>query len=378
MTLPVDHIHNLDSYITNEGEAFETAADSEMVTMDLWVPSEFVTMHSIDPPSAPKRKWAELIPWILEDRLLQPIEEVHFVICGQNTDGQLQILVASQSDIQNWQRVAKNSGVAAQSMYPDYMALPYEEGRISVGWRDGSFIARFGAVDGFAASPDLAWTMIESLLEEDQGLRLSLSIPDTAIVPEHIVELADINNSELDWQFSQLPSQCNLLSGEHKAVSNIALLAWLPATLLGVISVLLSVIYLQIASANISGEISQLENRLSQGYSRLFDGRRPAPKDVKIEVDSRISTLFSQRNSLKSEPIAGLIALNQLMKGCGCQLSGLRLIDGTLVMQIENGAQLKKRRLNIPGYRVGITQQEGDDENAIELRLTPNKKGADQ
>jgi hypothetical protein len=258
------------------------------------------------------------------------------------------------------------------------MALPYEEGRISVGWRDGSFIARFGAVDGFAASPDLAWTMIESLLEEDQGLRLSLSIPDTAIVPEHIVELADINNSELDWQFSQFPSQCNLLSGEHKAVSNIALLAWLPATLLGVISVLLSVIYLQIASANISGEISQLENRLSQGYSRLFDGRRPAPKDVKTEVDSRISTLFSQRNSLKSEPIAGLIALNQLMKGCGCQLSGLRLIDGTLVMQIENGAQLKKRRLNIPGYRVGITQQEGDDENAIELRLTPNKKGADQ
>jgi hypothetical protein len=220
--------------------------------------------------------------------------------------------------------------------------------------------------------------MIESLLEEDQGLRLSLSIPDTAIVPEHIVELADINDSELDWQFSQLPSQCNLLSGEHKAVSNIALLAWLPATLLGVISVLLSVIYLQIASANISGEISQLENRLSQGFSRLFDGRRPAPKDVKTEVDSRISTLFSQRNSLKSEPIAGLIALNQLMKGCGCQLSGLRLIDGTLVMQIENGAQLKKRRLNIPGYRVGITQQEGDDENAIELRLTPNKKGADQ
>jgi type II secretion system protein L len=378
MTLPVDHIHNLDSYITNEGEAFESVADADLVSMDLWVPSELVAMHLIDPPSAPKRKWTELIPWILEDKLLQPIEEVHFVVCGHSAEGQLQILVVAEADIQNWQRIAKNSGVAPKSMYPDYMALPYEDGRVSVGWRDGVYLVRYGVVDGFAAGPDMAWSMIESLLEEDQGLRLSLSIPDTAIVPEHIVELADINDSELDWQFSQLPSQCNLLSGEHKAVSNIALLAWLPATLLGVISVLLSVIYLQIASANISGEISQLENRLSQGFSRLFDGRRPAPKDVKTEVDSRISTLFSQRNSLKSEPIAGLIALNQLMKGCGCQLSGLRLIDGTLVMQIENGAQLKKRRLNIPGYRVGITQQEGDDENAIELRLTPNKKGADQ
>ena len=42
MTLPVDHIHNLDSYITNEGEAFESVADSELVSMDLWVPSECV------------------------------------------------------------------------------------------------------------------------------------------------------------------------------------------------------------------------------------------------------------------------------------------------------------------------------------------------
>ncbi|MDG2018076.1 MAG: type II secretion system protein GspL [Porticoccaceae bacterium] len=379
MTLPVDHIHNLDSYITNEGEAFESVADADLVSMDLWVPSESVAIHLIDPPSAPKRKWAELIPWILEDRLLQPVEDVHFVVCGQSAEGQLQVLVVSQSDVQNWQRVSKNSGVVAQSMYPDYMALPYEDGRVSVGWRDGVYVVRYGVVDGFAASPDMAWSMIDSLLQQDESLKLSLSIPDDAVVPASIVECADINNSELDWQFSQLPSQCNLLQGEYRATfSNTALLAWLPATLLGVISILLSVIYLQIASANMSSEISQLENRLTQSYSRLFDGRRPAVKDVRAEADSRISVLIAQQNSLKSQPIAGLLALDRLMKGCGCQLSGLSFSENALVMQIENGSALKKRKLNIPGYRVGITQQAGEDENAIELRLTPTKTGADQ
>ena len=51
MTLPVDHIYNLDGYITNEGEAFESVAESDLVSMDLWVPSESVAMHLIDPPS---------------------------------------------------------------------------------------------------------------------------------------------------------------------------------------------------------------------------------------------------------------------------------------------------------------------------------------
>jgi type II secretion system protein L len=380
MTLPVDHIHNLDSYITNEGEAFESAVEADLVSMDLWVPSESVAMHLIDPPSAPKRKWAELIPWILEDKLLQSIDEVHFVQCGQCTDGQLQILVVAEAEIQNWQRIAKNSGVAPKSMYPDYMALPYEDGRVSVGWRDGVCLVRYGVVDGFAAGSDMAWSMIDSLLQQDEALRVSISVPENVLVPERIIELADINDSTLDWQFSQLPSQCDLLIGEHKpAISLRALMSWLPASLLGLISILLSVIYLQIASANMVEETAQLESRLMQSYSRLFDGRRPAPSDVRSETDKHLSLLFSQRNGLNSEPMSSLVALDKLMKGCGCQLSELRYSeeDG-LVMQIQNGLALTKRRLNVPGYRIGVTQKAGKGKNTIELRLTPKNKGGNQ
>ena len=380
MTLPVDHIHNLDSYITNEGEAFESVADADLVSMDLWVPSESVTMHLIDPPTAPKRKWTELIPWILEDRLLQPVEEVQFAVCGQSPEGQLQILVVAKADIQNWQRVAKNSGVAPKSMYPDYMALPYEDGRVSIGWRDGVCLVRYGALDGFAAGPDMVWSMLDALFKKDETLRASISVPETVLVPQQIIEVADVNNSELDWQFSQLPSQCDLLAGGRKpAISLNTLMSWLPASLVGLISILLSVIYLQIASANMVEETAQLESRLMQSYSRLFEGRRPAPNEVRSEADKHLSLLFSQRNGLKSEPISSLVALDKLMKGCGCQLSELRYSkkDG-LVMQIQNGLALTKRRLNVPGYRIGVTQKAGKEKNTIELRLTPKSKGGNQ
>jgi type II secretion system protein L len=379
MTLPVDHIHNLDSYITNEGEAFESVADSELVSMDLWVPSECVAVHTIDAPSAPRRKWEELIPWILEDRLLQPIEDMHFVVSGQTPEGQLQILVVSQLEMQHWQRIAKNSGVVAKSMYPDYMALPYEADRISVGWRDGVCLVRYGVIDGFAASAEMAWPLVQSLLDDDSSLKVSLSIPSDLSVPESITDRADINDSEVDWQFSALPSQCNLLTGEFKsAVSSASLLKWLPTAGLGVLTILLAAMYLQVASANILGQISLVENRLTQNYSRLFQGKRPAVSDVKIEAEKKLSDLMSQRISLNTEPVASLMAVEKLMTGCGCQLKGLQYEKEALVIQIQNGSALKKRNLNIPGYKVAVTQMPGDDENAIELRLSPRNLEAAQ
>jgi general secretion pathway protein L len=379
MTLPVDHIHNLDSYVTNEGEAFESVAGADVVKMDLWVPSEAVTVHSLDVPTAPKRKWPELIPWMLEDRLLQSVEGVHFVVADQVVDDQLQILVASQSDIQEWQRVAQNSGVLPRAMYPDFLALPWEEGRITVGWRDGLCVVRLGVAQGFAASPEMTWAMLDGLLDQqgDAPPRLSISIPQPGIIPQRISELADINDNPIDWQFSQLPAQFNLLTGNFKTqASSGGWLQWLPTALLAVLSAVLSAVYIQIASATVSEQISSLETQLTQGYSTLFQGRRPEPDTVRAETEKQLQLLFAQRRGLDSAPVAALIALDKLMVGCGCQLSSLQTTDNGLLMQIANGAALKERVPNIPGYQVAITQQAGTDERAIELRLTANKKRA--
>jgi CRISPR/Cas system-associated exonuclease Cas4 (RecB family) len=142
-------------------------------------------------------------------------------------------------------------------------------------------------------------------------------------------------------------------------------------------SILLSVMYFDIANTNREQQINQLENNLTQGYSRLFKGRRPEANEVRFEVEKNIASLFEQRAGLSSQPVAGITALDRLMSGCGCQLSALSLSENSIVMQIENGSALKKRKLNVPGYRVAIIQQSGGDENAIEMRLTPVKVEAE-
>ncbi len=370
MTYPVDHIHNLDSYITNEGEAFESVAGTDNVLMDLWVPSERVTLYLVDIPTAPRRKWPELIPWMLEDRLLQGVEEMHFVISDTTPQGQLQVFAVSHADLKEWQRIAQNAGVSAQSMLPDYLALPWESERISVGWRDGVCLVRYGLAQGFAASPDIAWAMIDNLLsQQDVPARLSISIPQAEWVPEHLREQADINNAGIEWQFADLATQYNLLTGPFKPSTNREL-NWLPVAAMSLLLVLLSSIYMHIASSNMDTQITALKNQLVQGYSRLFDGRRPQAQDVKQEAEQRIDQLFAQRQSLSAKPMAALIALSPLMTSCGCQLKMLSAEDGALVMHIDNAAKLKQRALNIPGYQIAMTQRAGTDENAIELRLS--------
>lgn len=373
MTLPVDHIHNLDSYITNEGEAFESVAGSDRVRMDLWVPSERVTVHFIDTPTAPRRKWPELVPWMLEDRLLQGVDEMHFVISETTAQGQLQVLAISLDDLKEWLRVAQNAGVSAQSMLPDYLALPWEPERISVGWRDGVCLVRYGVSQGFAASPDMAWAMIDNLLDQqDIPSRLSISIPQVEWVPEHLREQADINNAGIEWQFAQLPNQSNLLTGAYKPSTSNGF-GWLPAMGLAVLLLVLSLTYMQITSNEMDSQINTLENQLVQNYSRLFDGRRPKPQNVRYEAEQRIDQLFTQRQSLSADPMAALVALDQLMSSCGCQLVMLSADKNALVMHVDNASQLKQRTLNIPGYKIAIRQRDGVDENAIELRLSSRR-----
>ena len=74
-------------------------------------------------------------------------------------------------------------------------------------------------------------------------------------------------------------------------------LNWLVAAGIAML-VLLSSIYMNIASSNMDTQITALENQLVQGYSRLFDGRRRQAQDV-VRAEQRIDQLFAQRQSHK-------------------------------------------------------------------------------
>ncbi|MEJ6773960.1 MAG: type II secretion system protein GspL [Porticoccaceae bacterium] len=367
-----DHIHCLDKRLIVDGDPSLSAAQS----MSLWVPSERIAVHLVDVPTAPERKWAELIPWMLEDRILQPVDEMHFVIVGRVDNNQLQILAVSQQDLQDWQRVAQNAGVAATSMTPDFLALPWEAGRISIGWREGVCLVRHSAQGGFAAKPAAAWAMIDSLIAASAiAPRLSISIPDADLVPEHLRAMADINDSVIDWQFGDFPPASNLLTGKFKSQparteSN----TWLPVVGIAAITAVLLFAYLQISSNLYSQQIEIMGKQAQSTYSRLFTGRKPQPMEVREAAELQLSKLSKQQQSLQAAPIATLVALEGLMANCECDLVAMTADQEGMRLEINSAANLEIHTISIPGYQLSSTP--GDKQDAIILTLVASTGGA--
>jgi type II secretion system protein L len=356
MTLSVDHIHHLDRHLVAEGE--------EHRSMALWVPSERVTVHRIDAPTAPQRKWSELIPWILEDRLLQPVEDMHFVIGAVvivEDKKQVDVSVVSKQDMHEWLRIAENASVTPSALVSDYLALPSEDGRISMVWREGYFLVRAADGSGFAAAPALAWSLVRRLIEAaDIAPRLSISVPDETLIPEDLLEDADINSADIDWQLSELPLSANLLSGEFAVSSkstNSGSLLFTAA--LFVLALVLGFGYLQVSNTQLEDAVTKLEKQVSSGFGNVFSGKKAKAEKVRTSGELLLANLFKQRDASRAPAMQALTGLERFMTACNCDLQSLMASDNEVQLELKNASKLKVANLKITGYKISSQKADG-------------------
>ena len=369
--MSVEHRYNLDQQVNTSDEQLQSVAGTNLESKSLWVPSERIGLHSIDIPSAPERKWAELIPWILEDRVLQPVEEMHFVVAARD-DQQVHILAVSQQDIREWIRIADNAGIAAVAMAPDFMALDWEPGILSVGWREGMLLVRDGINSGFAALPAVGWVMVDSILKSTSVMpRLSISLPDEDMVPEHLRAEANINSSSVDWQFSAFPA-VNLMTAEFKPkAARPVWFQWWPVAASTIAVLLLTVIYLQLASRSFEAEVSDLQQHLLTSHSRVFGGAKPALAEFRSSAEARIEQLFKQQKSLQAEPVAALSALDAVMNACQCELQAMTASKSGVQLKVLSGSKLLNKSLNVPGYQISLEQDQKAGPDVFALSMKP-------
>ena len=372
--MSVEHLYNLDQHFNATDDPLQSVAGARVDSKSLWVPSERVGLHSIPIPSAPERKWAELIPWMLEDRLLQPVDEMHFVVAGRD-DQQLHILAVSQQDMREWLRIADNAGVAASAMAPDFMALTWETGIVSVGWREGMLLVRDGIYSGFAASPNVGWVMLDGILKNSSVMpRLSISLPDEDMVPEHLREAASINSSSIDWQFASFPS-LNLMSAEFKPkAARSGCFHWWPVAASTFAVLFLAVFYLQVASRALEADVLTLEQQLLTSHTRVFGGAKPSLSEFRSIAESKIDRLFKQQKSLQQEPLAGIAALNPFMTACQCELHSMIANKSGVQLKLSGGSKLMAKSLNIKGYQLSLEKDQQAVPDMLSVSLVRKRR----
>ena len=304
----------------------------------IWVPSGMLTVHQLPVPKAPRRKWLALIPWMLEEKLLQKPEDMHFVIAGK-ASGNLVVLAISRRQMQLWQQRLTDAGISNCVLIPDYFALPWQSGVISIGHRDGQILVRSGEFEGFAAAPELAWYMLDKLLTNaDARIILSGSFAGVEL-PLHLQGNVETRH------------QANLLQGEFALSTGSGFSqAWLATAALIILTFALALLALRLENKRLEEEIAILSEENRAAFYSLFPGLTIRSGDIRATVERFIANQFKQRESLQSDAMLALTTIDRALSACNCDLQSLQWDSGGLQLRLPLGTENVIEQWQFNGY----------------------------
>ena len=366
------HIFDLEQRQVELENALEGPAADATDLAHLWVPSEYTSIHYVDVPTAPRRKWMDIIPWMLEDKLLQDPSETHFSLIHETTE-QLTYAVTSIDHLREWKRISENSSVEAVSMTPDYFALPFEENIVSVGWREGVILVRTSRKEGFASKATIAWPLIQKFLDENPNYRLSISIPDKNLIPLELRKIARVNESKIDWTFGSHEG-VDLLPKELKRNLKSSLInQWSIAAGIIFIAIVISLSSVIISISSLENSIAVYQNKNVDVFRKIFNENIPASSVLRSKAETNLQRLFEQKEALDSPIIKSLRSLQPIMTNCECELVRMEISDSSVQISIRNADKLSKKSLKIDGFRVSLIPDKMTGDDNMVLSVTPSK-----
>jgi type II secretion system protein L len=335
----------------------------------IWVPSNKLVCHQIPVPSAPRRKWPDLVPWMLEDKMLQLPDDMHFVIAGKSSD-KLNVLVVAKPQMQAWQHSVESAGISRYQLIPDYLALPWHSGLLSIGKYQDRLLVRYGEIEGFSAPANLAWRMVAQLVEKTE-CALSLSALSEADVPaqyqESLVRKVEISHQNIDWQHSGYPASANLLKGEFALkTANNDLTAWFKTAALFVLALALGFATLNMQNKALEEEVAYLNEQNISAFYSLFPGLTIRSGNIRTTLETYIANRFRQRASLQSEIMQALTVLDGTLSSCNCDLQGLVWRNGNLEIVLPESVTAVAEQWSFDGYEKRIS---AESEGALKLTL---------
>lgn len=361
----------------------------------LWVPTERVTIHRLPKPAAPRRKWPQLLPWLLEEQLLSPVETVHTVLLAEEDDALLAAAV-SQEDIAAWLSSAAQAQLRADAMVPDYLALPWQPETVSLALRqpreaghEPVVVVRHGQWEGFAGPPGVVEGLLAAVTSAGASPAGRVFYMSADRIPAVLAQEGAECRGEISWQ-QPLPREANLLQGEYEPKTTSGpMSAWWPVAALLLLAVGLGWGTLVVGNRTLATELSALDQSRQNWFRTLFpDASRPADNRVYPErqadlppaelathgaIEELVRVRFAQRERMQGAAMAVMTAMDPVLSRCDCDLEALTVSESgaDLVFATGDADSLLTTLSDLPGHRVSVTEQ---GEDSVRLRVTGTQR----
>lgn len=127
---------------------------------DVLVPSEYAPVFAADLPLAQLRLRMEALPFAVEERLSQPLDEMHVALGPEIAPRRYLAGVVAIATLRRWMDVLSAARISPRRIIPDATLLPEPGAGWSVAVNDGRVLVRTREGEAFAASPaifDAMW-----------------------------------------------------------------------------------------------------------------------------------------------------------------------------------------------------------------------------
>lgn len=148
------------------GTLEEAAAVCKDVRTIFLAPAEDMLISSVDVPARNRQRLLQALPYALEERLAQDVEDMHLVPGTRRGDGTLPVVAVERARFERWLATLRDCGIEPERMIPDLLAVPYEPGSWTLLDDESMALLRTAPQEGVAVDPESLAVVLATALEE--------------------------------------------------------------------------------------------------------------------------------------------------------------------------------------------------------------------
>ena len=383
----------LDWWITGAGQGGRDT-DAETVIAEagrgpatLVIPGEWLHLMRAEFPSRSRQKVRQAVPFVLEERLAEDVERLHFALGPHLGDGEFPVGVIARDLLRRCLEALEEAGITIERAVAEPHLLPRHADGPSVWLEQGRAVVREDDWKGFACEIELLPTLLGGSRPADEH---------PAARPVHVYAPAGVGKQAIEWPAGVEPIEhagevdpigpadeprapLDLLQGEFERQDRAKALirAWRPAAILAVVAVL-------VQTGPMAWEARQLEARLQHTEDQIAEVFHDALPDTRRMVNPRVQ--LQQALDQLEQPEASRVGMLELLGKAAPilsasrenELQGIEYSDQTLTLRVATRRYadvetLRSRLADAGGMDVelvGANTREGRTEASIRITGT--------